>query len=147
MNLEIYLKKMFDDKTNAVPILAYTKSPPAVNTPIAATHQRVAAVFNPFTLLPSLNITPAPKKPIPQTTCDATRVLSSESGNTAKDKYTNKNAPIPTKTLVLRPIILCRYCLSIPINILKIKQKAILTIKTLVSIFILHHPFNIYSII
>ena len=39
----------------------------AVNIPIAATHHRVAAVFNPFILFPSLRITPAPKKPIPDT--------------------------------------------------------------------------------
>ena len=40
---------------------------------MAALHQSVAAVFNPFILVPSLIITPAPKKPIPDTTCDAIR--------------------------------------------------------------------------
>ena len=42
INLEIYLKKILEDKTKPVPILASTNNPPAVSTPIAATHQRVA---------------------------------------------------------------------------------------------------------
>ncbi len=37
-------------------------------TPTAAEHQSVAAVFNPQTLLPSFMMTPAPRKPIPDTT-------------------------------------------------------------------------------
>jgi hypothetical protein len=41
-----------------------------------AEHQSVAAVFSPRTLIPSRNITPAPRKPMPETTCAATRGIA-----------------------------------------------------------------------
>ena len=49
--------------------LAYTPAPTA--KPIHATKNIDAAVVNPFTLLLSFNIVPAPKKPIPETYCPA----------------------------------------------------------------------------
>lgn len=51
-----------------VPRIASVMAPPAQRIPIAASHQRVAAVVKPLIFLPSLRITPAPKKPIPATT-------------------------------------------------------------------------------
>ena len=74
INRDNVLKMMLDNKTNAVPSDASITIPDAHNAPIAATHHNVAAVFNPLILLPSLRITPAPKKPIPDTTCAATLV-------------------------------------------------------------------------
>ena len=76
MNRDINLNMTFDKRTNAVPIVASTTSPAAHKVPIAATHHKVAAVLSPFILLPSLSITPAPKKPMPETTCDAILVMS-----------------------------------------------------------------------
>lgn len=42
-------------------------SDPAID-PTAAEHQSVAAVLSPRTFIPSFMITPAPRKPIPDTT-------------------------------------------------------------------------------
>ena len=39
-----------------------------VQLPTAAEHHRVAAVFRPRTFMPSFMITPAPRKPTPETT-------------------------------------------------------------------------------
>ena len=44
------------------------KEPSPVSAPIAAEHQIVAAVLSPRTFAPSLKMTPAPRKPTPDTT-------------------------------------------------------------------------------
>ena len=82
---------------------ASTMNPNAVNVPIAAAHHNVAAVFNPLILVPSLKITPAPKKPIPDTTWAAILVISLLVVNLEIE--TNKNAPNETKVIVLIPAI------------------------------------------
>ena len=50
---------------------AYMPAP--TDTPMAATTQSEAAVVSPRTLIPWRMIAPAPRKPIPETTYDATR--------------------------------------------------------------------------
>lgn len=132
INKEINLNIMFDSKTKSVPSDASTTSPDAHKAPIAATHHKVEAVLSPFILLPSLNITPAPKKPIPDTTCAAILVWSF--AFIPNDKYTNKKAPMHTKTLVLRPTIRCLNCLSKPTKILSEKHIINLIIKVVNSI-------------
>lgn len=47
--------------------------PPPTASPIAATDQRLAAVVRPRTISPRNKIEPAPRKPIPDTTCAAIR--------------------------------------------------------------------------
>ena len=68
----------FENNTTNEAIVASFRKPPAHNTPIPASHHNVAAVVRPrirfFSL--SLIMTPAPKKPIPATTCAATREIS-----------------------------------------------------------------------
>ena len=54
--------------TNSVSSAASASmSLPAIE-PTAAEHQSVAAVFSPRTFIPSFMMTPAPRKPIPETT-------------------------------------------------------------------------------
>ncbi len=64
----IGLNSVLADKIKAVAnIASIIKSAPAA-APTAAEHHKVAAVFKPW-MLPSWRImTPAPKKPIPETT-------------------------------------------------------------------------------
>ena len=50
--------------------------PPPARDPTAAQAQSVAAVLSPEMLAPCLMMTPAPRKPIPEATCAATRVGS-----------------------------------------------------------------------
>ncbi len=57
-----------------VPIIDTVRYPAPANVPTAAEHQMVAAVSNPWMVKPSRIITPAPKKPIPLTICDAIHV-------------------------------------------------------------------------
>ena len=59
--------------TSAVVATANSYMPAPTATPIAATTQSEAAVVSPRTLIPYLMIAPAPRKPIPETTYDATR--------------------------------------------------------------------------
>ena len=54
--------------------MAISKKSNPANMPIAAVHQIVTAVFNPFTVAPSCQMTPAQMKPTPVTTCPAIRV-------------------------------------------------------------------------
>ena len=61
----------------------------------------------------SFKITPAPKKPIPDTTWAA--ILDTSLALVSKEKLTNRNDPKQTNTLVLKPITLLRHCLSRPI--------------------------------
>src|ERR1700733_2479228 len=51
--------------------------PPPTARPIAATVQMLAAVVRPFTISPRARMAPAPRKPIPETTCAAIRDGSS----------------------------------------------------------------------
>ena len=53
-------------KTVRSPASATMSAP--VQAPTAAEHQRVAAVLRPRTFMPSFMITPAPRKPTPETT-------------------------------------------------------------------------------
>ena len=98
-------------------------SPNAVRVPTAALHHNVAAVFKPRIFLPSLKIIPAPKKPIPETTCAATLEISF--AIVSFETETNKKAPKETNVIVLIPAILLRYCRSNPIITPRIKQTLI----------------------
>lgn len=57
----------------AVAAMAATYKPPPTARPTAATDHRLAAVVNPRTISPRNRIEPAPRKPMPETTCAATR--------------------------------------------------------------------------
>ena len=102
-----------------VPKIASVMAPPAHRIPMAASHQRVAAVVKPLIFLPSLRITPAPKKPIPATTWLA--ILETSVDPTEKEKDTKRKAPIETKIVVLSPTTRLLYCLSFPIR--KLNEK------------------------
>src|SRR6516165_11234903 len=82
---------------------------------MAAEHHRVAAVLRPRTFRPSRKITPAPKKPIPDTTCAATRVGLDASGTSASNT-TKLAAPSATNVLVRRPAKRLRHWRSNPIT-------------------------------
>ena len=58
------------------PIAAAASMPEPHNVPTAADAHSVAAVLSPDTDTPCLRITPAPRKPMPDATCAATRVGS-----------------------------------------------------------------------
>jgi hypothetical protein len=92
-------------------------SPAPANVPTIAEHQSVAAVLRPRTLIPSRRITPAPRKPIPETIWAATWVglLSLER---VVEKMTKPAAPIETSALVRSPAIRCRHCRSKPMTAL-----------------------------
>ena len=70
INALTYLKITLAKSTTKDATIASFIKPPAHNTPIEASHHKVAAVVSPRTLLFLLSfiITPAPKKPIPATT-------------------------------------------------------------------------------
>ena len=59
-----------------VPRMASANIPAPQRQPMAAEHQTVAAVVRPLIVSPSLKIIPAPRKPIPDTTCAMIRLLS-----------------------------------------------------------------------
>lgn len=89
--------------------------------PTAAEAQMEAAVFTPLIFVPSLMITPAPRKPMPETICAATRVTSAficlvEARN---ENDVNANAPTQTITFVKIPVLCFVSCLSEPITIPK----------------------------
>jgi len=58
---------MLVSRTAAASNRANGIAPRPQSAPMAAEHQMVAAVFSPRTLAPSLKITPAPRKPTPDT--------------------------------------------------------------------------------
>ena len=62
--------------TNPVATRLGAQKPAPAKVPTIAEHHKVAAVLSPCTLIPSRKIMPAPRKPIPVTTCAATRVGS-----------------------------------------------------------------------
>jgi hypothetical protein len=90
--------------TKAVASAACSGWPLPANNPTAAEHHKVAAVFSPVTCSPSRKMMPAPRKPIPDTTCAATRVGLSSPGY-RPEKMTKLAAPIATSVLVRKPAI------------------------------------------
>ena len=84
--------------------------------PTAAATQIALAVVRPRTLSCSKKITPAPMKPIPETTCAAIRDAShrilpvSVAGAPYSDTRVNKQLPSPTRMWVLMPASL--WCTS-----------------------------------
>src|SRR2546422_3399831 len=93
--------------TITVTIAAGTSNPEPASTPTAAAHQRVAAVVSPRTLKPSLKITPAPRKPIPDTTCAAMRVALL-SPAVIPESATKAADPVATSACVRMPAM--RWC-------------------------------------
>jgi hypothetical protein len=78
----------------------------------------VAAVLSPRTLRPSRKMSPAPRKPMPDTSCAATRVGLS-SPDTSDSKITKLAAPSATRVLVRRPASRLCHCRSNPIRALR----------------------------
>lgn len=72
-------------------------------------------MFKPCTLNPSRKMIPAPRKPMPDTTCAATRVWLGSLGKSCEN-MTNPAAPKATSALVRNPAIRWRTCRSDPIN-------------------------------
>ena len=95
---------------------------------MAASHHKVAAVSSPLIFPLSFKITPAPKKPIPDTTCAA--ILETSLALVRSEKLTKRKESRHTKTFVLRPITLLRHCLSRPIAKPKAKVTIILNKKS-----------------
>lgn len=119
---------------NIIPITASIINPVLVSTPMAAEHHNVAAVLSPLPFSPPLIITPAPKKPIPQTTWAAI-LVGLPSPSIIIDTVRNKKAPNATNTFVLIPAIRCLFYLSTPIAPPKIKAIVICIIKFIKNIF------------
>jgi hypothetical protein len=113
----------FTNTTKPVATVAYSRKPAPARTPIAAEHQSVAAVLSPRTLKPSRKISPAPRKPIPETTWAATRVGLASPGVSAA-KMTKVAAPRDTRVLVRRPARRLRHCRSKPMTALRPKATA-----------------------
>ena len=88
--------------TIAVTIAAAATKPEPLSVPTAAAHHRVAAVVSPRTLKPSLKITPAPRKPMPDTTWAAMRVALL-SPAAIPDSATKAAEPVATSACVRMP--------------------------------------------
>ena len=88
--------------TSPVSTTAKGQAPAPAIMPTPAEHHNVAAVFRPCTLNPSRKMMPAPRKPIPDTTCAATRVGLTSFG-TSCEKITKLAAPNATSALVRSP--------------------------------------------
>lgn len=87
-----------------------------MHNPIQVTANNVDAVVKPFTLNPSLNIVPAPKKPIPDNNCAGILDESTPKDFDIYSPHTITNtALIPTKACVLKPAGLLQDDLSNPI--------------------------------
>src|SRR5579862_2326026 len=85
--------------------------------PTAATTQRLPAVVKPRTDRPSRRIAPAPRKPIPVTTCAATRVGSTREPKSLKPyapTSVNRAAPSDTSRCVRTPASRSRISRSTP---------------------------------
>src|SRR5690606_27790680 len=94
---------------------AITYTPKPIAIPMAADIQIILAVVNPFTFTPSLKITPAPRKPIPETTYEAIRVASSDSpAPNLKDSKENKVLHKQIIEMVLKPADLSFHSRSNP---------------------------------
>jgi hypothetical protein len=83
----------------------------------------LAAVLSPRTLIPSRKINPAPRKPMPDTTCAATRVGLASPGTSAANT-TKLAAPKATSVLVRNPARRLRHCRSKPMAALRQKATA-----------------------
>ena len=106
----------------AVPTIASTYIPYPHRHPIAAAHQTVAAVVKPLTVSPCLKIIPAPKKPIPDTTCAMIRELSPL--KIEGDISTNNVLPSVISDIVRVPTTLPCYSRSKPIKYPNTNAKA-----------------------
>ncbi len=84
-----------------------------MDIPIAPANQMLAAVVRFFTLAPSFSISPAPKKPMPETIWAA--ILESEAGSTVADINVKSIEPAITSIWVLMPASLPRSSRSKPI--------------------------------
>src|SRR5580704_15157470 len=95
-------RNRFVRTTNPAVIPLAASCPAPAKVPTIAEHQSVATVLRPVTLIPSRRITPAPRKPTPETTWAAIRVglLSLE---TIVEKTTKPAAPTATRELVRNP--------------------------------------------
>jgi hypothetical protein len=85
-------------------VIAYAPTPAAM--PSAAVLQRLAAVVRPRIVNPSLRIAPAPRKPMPDTTCAAMRVGSVTALGPPKpwtDRTVNAAEPSATSKCVRIP--------------------------------------------
>ncbi len=82
---------------------AFLNCPKPHNTPMPAEHHSVAAVFSPRTFIPSRMMTPAPRKPIPETICAAIR--PGLSGDVVMELRIKTAAPVATSALVRNPAI------------------------------------------
>ena len=85
--------------------------------PTDADAQIEAAVFIPFIFVPSLMITPAPRKPMPETICAATRVTSEFPSPDRYENEVNANEPTHTITFVSIPVLCFVSWRSAPISI------------------------------
>ena len=74
-------------------------------------------MFRPFR-----RITPAPRKPMPETTWPAMRKLSSAVRAVSAASMTNIAAPADTSALVRKPAMRCRHCRSRPMATPRINQ-------------------------
>jgi hypothetical protein len=93
--------------------------------PTAAASHTVAAVVSPRTMSRRTKISPPPMKPIPETTCAATREGSRLTPGTAErslnpyfDTSMKTAAPSPTSVCVRSPALLARTSRSTPISAL-----------------------------
>jgi len=118
-----YLRRLFVQGARAV-LQQRTKQSSGLSAWLAQltsrTHHNVAAVFKPVMFNPFRRITPAPKKPIPETTCPAMRKLSSGRAASA-ESMTNMAAPAATRAFVRRPAMRCRHCRSAPMKAPRIR--------------------------
>ena len=117
---------MLAAKTNNVPSNASRIRSAPAQAPTAAEAHNVAAVLRPRTLPSSRMITPAPKKPIPETTYATTRTAPSAPPSRLA-MSTKIAAPTATSTLVRNPAVRWRYWRSKPIKPPRIKAALRLT--------------------
>src|SRR5450830_22527 len=126
MLLTIGRSNVLAASTNSVPSSASRIRSAPAQAPTAAEAQRVAAVLSPRTLPSSRMITPAPRKPMPDTTYATTRTAPSEPPRRLAIS-TKIAAPTATRTLVRRPAVRWRYWRSKPIRPPRIKAALRLT--------------------
>ena len=103
--------------TMAVAMTATIYMPVPQDSPMAAVTHNPAAVVSPRTTFLWKMMVPAPKKPIPETTCAATREESFSSWPKPYCDTTQKRAlPTATRKWVRKPASFERYSRSIPIT-------------------------------
>ena len=84
--------------------------------PMAAATHRPAAVVTPRTTFFWKMMTPAPMKPMPETTCAATRAASNRPSNANCEIIMNRALPSATMKCVRRPASFARNSRSRPIT-------------------------------